>query len=410
MQHLPTNARTTDVKRLACVAEHGRVILRICVKCGRSNNVTRKYCVRCGASLIQPIKKEEPKEVARIPEATQATTRVTTPRAETHKEPPTPKPEGIITSGGLTKPSSIQQDRVRTTEHHVGSTELKKAKDAFHRANQVGVVEEDGEIVETRMLRASEVRELMASMANLQDDTITQEPELTIQPESSPQRTSETGTAPIVTPRAVEEDSTSAKPILAPKAEPEVKPQEEEVEISPKPLPRAMPVMQAKEPIVEVAPSPVAPKPVIKTAAIVQTQEVESKTESPMTRMDDPEYRNDSTLGPMLLNHKIIHNELKQIESELDSVRLKQDAEVQKYHNAAEAKKIHYESLKEQLAQAKQELIDAGKQYYESEDRRKKELTGREKQLKKLQSSISKSEAAIDKRIRELDSKKKKRA
>ncbi len=362
--------------------------------------------MRCGASLIQPIKKEEPKEVARIPEATQATTRETTPRAETHKESPTPRPEGIITSGGLAKPSSIQQDRVRTTEHHVESTELEKAKDAFHRADQVGVVEGDGGIVETRMLRATEVRELMASMVNSREEPTTQEPESMIQAELSPQRTSETGIAPIVTPQLVEEHITSAKPIFAPKAEPEVKPREEEVELSPKPPPRAMPVTQAKESIVEVAPPPVAPEPIIEAATSVQTQEVESKAESPMTGIDDPEYRNDAKLGPLLLNHKIIHNELKQIESELDSVRLQQDAEVQKYHNAAEAKKIHYESLKEQLAQAKQELIDAGKQYYESEDRRKKELSGREKRFKKLQSSISKLEAAIDKRVRELDSKK----
>ncbi len=382
--------------------------------------MTRKYCVRCGASLIQPIKKEEPKEVARIPEATQATTRETTPRVETHKESPTPKPEGIITSSKLVKPSAIQQNRVRTAEHHVGKTELNKAKDAFHRADQAGTEEGHGGIVEPRMLRASEVRELMASMANLQDDTITQEPELTIQPESSPQRAPETGVSPVATPQPVKADITSTESTLVdqpapvsklpPKVEPRIEPREEEVKPTPKPPPQAMPVLQAKKPIAAVAPPPVAPEPVIEAAAIVQTQKVESKTESPMTGIHDSEYRNDSKLGPMLLDHKIIHDKLKQIESELDSVRLQQDAEVQKYHNAAEAKKIHYESLKEQLEQAKQELIDAGKQYYESEDRRKKELAGREKQLKKLQSSISKSEAAIDKRVRELDSKKKKRA
>jgi len=189
-----------------------------------------------------------------------------------------------------------------------------------------------------------------------------------------------------------------------------MEPQGGEDEISPKPPSRAMPALQAKVPIVEVAPTSVAPEPVIKAAAIVQTQEAENKTESPMTRTQDPEYLNDAKLGPMLLDHKIIQNKLKQIESELDSVRLQQDAEVQKYHNAAEAKRIHYESLKEQLGQAKQELIDAGKEYHESENRRKKEVTSREKELKKIHRSISKSEAAIDKRVRELDSKKEKRA
>ena len=362
--------------------------------------------MRCGASLIQPIKKEKPKEVARIPEAAQPTTRETAPRAETHKEPPTPKPEGIITSGGLAKPSSIQQDRVRTTEHHVGKTELNKAKDAFHRADQVGTEEGHGAIVEPRMLRASEVRELMESMVNSREDPITQPPESMVQAELSSQRTSETGIAPVVTPQPVEERITSAKPIFAPKAEPEVKPREEEAKLSPKPPPRAIPVLQAKEPVVEVAPPPVAPERVIEAADIAQTRKAENKTESPIARIHDPKYLNDAKLGPMLLDHKIVHTELKQIESELDSVRLQQDTEVQRYHNAAEAKKIHYESLKEQLSQAKQELIDAGKKYYESEDNRKKEVASREKQLTKLQRSISKIEAAINKRIDELDRKK----
>jgi len=172
------------------------------------------------------------------------------------------------------------------------------------------------------------------------------------------------------------------------------------------PPPQAMPTLQAKEPIAEVAPPPVAPEPVIEAAVNVQTQEVANKTGSPIAKIQDPEYLNDVKLGPMLLDHKIIQNKLKQIESELDSVHLQHDAEVQKYHNAAEAKRIHYESLKEQLSLAKQELIDAGKKYYESENRRKKEVTGREKELKKLNKSISKLEAAIDKRVRELDGKK----
>jgi len=303
--------------------------------------------VRCGASLIQPIKEEESKEVAHIPEATQVKTRETTPMVGTHKESPTSRPEGLITGSRLARPS-------------------------------------------------------------------------TVQPELSPQRTSETVTPPIVTPRPIEEDITNTKHILvdqaapalilAPKAEPRMEPRGGEVELSPKPPPRTMPVLQTRKPIAEVAPPPVAPEPVIEAATIVQIQEVENNTESPIAMIHDPEYRNDSKLGPMLLDHKIIHNELKQIESELDSVRLHQDAEVQRYRDAAEAKKIHYESLKEQLSQAKQELIDAGKKYYESEDCRKKEVVSREKQFKNLLRSISKSEAAIDKRIREIDSKKSKRA
>ena len=369
--------------------------------------------MRCGSSLIQPIKKEEPKEIARIPESRQATTREPIPGAGTHKEAPTPKPEEIITSSKLVRPSGVQQNRMRSTERHVGRTELEKAKEAFNRADQAGTEEGYGGIVEPRMLRASEVRELMASMANLQDETMFQEPELTTQPELPPQKPPETGTPPGVTPQPVERDITSTEPIFAsqptpvsklpPKAEPRMEPQESEIGISPMPPPQAL---QAKEPIEQVVPPPATQEQVIEAAVNVQTQEVATKTGSPIARIQDPEYLNDAKLGPMLLDHKIIQNKLKQIESELGSVRLQHDAEVQKYHNSAEAKRIHYESLKEQLSLAKQELIDAGKEYYSSENRRKKEVTGREKEIKKLHKSISKSEAAIDKRVRELDSKK----
>jgi len=372
--------------------------------------------VRCGASLIQPIKKKEPKNVARSPEAAQATTRETTSSIGAQKEAPTPKPEEIVTSSKLVKPSTIQHNRMRMVERHGGKTELEKAKEAFNRADQAGTDESYGGIVEPRMLRASEVRELMASMANLQDETMFQEPELKTQPELPPQKPPETGIPPAVTPQPIERDITSTEPIFAgqptpvsklpPKAEPRMEPQGSEIGISPMPPPRAIPTQQAKEPTAGVAPPPVAPEPAIEAAVNVSTQEVENIAGSPLARIQDPEYLNDAKLGPMLLNHKIIHNKLMQIESELGSIRSQQDAEVQKYHNAAEAKRIQYESLKGQLNQVKQELIDAGKEYYASENRRKKEVGGREKELKKLRKSISKSETAIDKRVRELDTKK----
>ncbi|NOR38901.1 MAG: hypothetical protein GQ580_04860, partial [Candidatus Thorarchaeota archaeon] len=286
--------------------------------------MTRKYCVRCGASLIQPIKKKKPKEVARTPEAAQATTRETMPSAGTLKEPPTPKPEAIVASAGLTKPSSIQQDRMRTAKRHGGKTELEKAKEAFNRADQAGTDESYGGIVEPRMLRASEVRELMASMANLQDDTITQTPEPIIQPELAPQKPPGTGIPPVVTPQPIERDITSTAPTLAsqptlvskgpPKADPRMGPQGSEIGISPGPPPQAMPALQAKEPVAKVTPPPVAPEPVITAAVNVQTQEVENETGSPVAGIQDPEYLNAAQLGTMMLAHKIIHNNLMQIE------------------------------------------------------------------------------------------------
>ncbi len=64
------------------------------------------------------------------------------------------------------RPSEISKDRVRTAGGAKRKTELEKAREAFDRAENVGIDEATGSgIVESRMLRASEVRELLEQTA-----------------------------------------------------------------------------------------------------------------------------------------------------------------------------------------------------------------------------------------------------
>ncbi|TFH03768.1 MAG: hypothetical protein E4H14_16115 [Candidatus Thorarchaeota archaeon] len=70
------------------------------------------------------------------------------------------------------KPSEVSRDRVRAASSGKRQSELEKAREAFAKAETVGIDEADGSgIIETRLLRASEVRELLEgpSMMATQD-------------------------------------------------------------------------------------------------------------------------------------------------------------------------------------------------------------------------------------------------
>lgn len=128
--------------------------VRTCEKCGKANQPTRKFCIRCGASLLKIEKQKEkaPLPAATAPPVTEATV--------------APKPEPVIAAAEddkWVKPSQVSKDRVRTAGGLTRpKSEFEKAKEAFAKAETVGIEEADGSgIVETRMLRASEVRELL---------------------------------------------------------------------------------------------------------------------------------------------------------------------------------------------------------------------------------------------------------
>lgn len=128
-------------------------LVRTCEKCGKANQPTRKFCIRCGASLI---KKMTPKAA---PETAPTAVAQTPAPAAATAPTPTAKPS---TDDKWVKPSEVSRDRVRVASGSRGKSELEKAREAFAKAETVGIDEADGSgVVESRMLRASEVRELL---------------------------------------------------------------------------------------------------------------------------------------------------------------------------------------------------------------------------------------------------------
>jgi hypothetical protein len=133
--------------------------LRNCEKCGKANEPTRKFCIRCGASLIKSVKPKAPSAPAKpqIPETEKSAAGSSQP-----PQSPASQKASVTTNDKWVKPSEVSKDRVRVVGGSKGKSELEKAREAFAKAETAGIDEADGSgIVESRMLRASEVRELL---------------------------------------------------------------------------------------------------------------------------------------------------------------------------------------------------------------------------------------------------------
>ena len=175
--------------------------MKTCAKCGKANLPTRKYCLRCGASLISA-PKPEPQKAAPAPEPV---------------VPATPSNDvSATTDDKWVRPSEVSTDRVRTSAPKAKS-ELEKAREAFARAEEVGIEEGDEGIVETRMLRASEVRELLESAAEYES----QPPPMPAQPEVTEPGVPPQPDAPTMpTPKDLEEGILGAQSSLVDKPAP----------------------------------------------------------------------------------------------------------------------------------------------------------------------------------------------
>ena len=134
--------------------------MRQCTNCGKANQPTRKFCIRCGAKLVAP-KKRASSKPAIAPRAGTVTTgkKVEVSRTEAATQP---EKMSVSTEDRWVKPSEVSRDRVRHGRKRAKrKSEMEKAMEAFSRADAIGIEEEGMGVVETRMLRASDVRELM---------------------------------------------------------------------------------------------------------------------------------------------------------------------------------------------------------------------------------------------------------
>jgi hypothetical protein len=119
--------------------------------------------MNCGASLIAYGRKQEDKRRYSV---------LSPSRILTKKKPVFTPAKGdvkpwddfdISTDDNFVKPSEIIRDRIRSVSvRRSAESELEKAKHAFAKADSVGIDESGTGVIETRMLRASEVQELLS--------------------------------------------------------------------------------------------------------------------------------------------------------------------------------------------------------------------------------------------------------
>jgi len=365
--------------------------MRTCPKCGRANQPTRKYCIRCGGNLLSV--EQKPKTIS------SPTPAPVTPEAEV-VQPPTAAPEEarVTNNDEWVKPSQVSPDRVRTGDGvSKPKSEMEKAKEIFAKADGAGIEDTEGAIIEPRMLRASEVQELMGEMESQKETSAappSSPPPAASTPPPTVSRTPPAATPPPAAPpsAAPAKPEPSAPTAPAPRVEPAPKP------VAPRPK---MPDIPTK------APSTIAPPP--QPAAKVTSTPLPD-IESVLSTLPDRNYRQDPMIQGIVNDLTNLHTELAQFISDLDNVRTRLESEVRDYWNVAEVKRIHFESIEEQFRLAKREWNDSTKVYQQAAKRMSNELSSREKRIKDIQKRIKKTEGNIGKRAKELDKYKEKQA
>ena len=372
--------------------------MRTCQSCGKANNPIRKYCTRCGKSLLQA-KEEKP---APVPTSVVTETPIPDVQAPTDQYTRSDQVEAT-TDDEWVRPSQVSRDRVRSGSATKPKSEMEKAREAFARAEGVGIDEADGSgIVETRMLRASEVRELMGDGATITDPT--PPPARTVPsgasappPTAPPVASTPIPTQPPTTPSpAAAPPETSPSPPTEPATQPPAQSAATPAPAANAPAPAATHVPPAATPK-PAAPTPAAPSIPVKpptpapTPAPVATapSSVSIDTKVPeieeiLSRVTEPEDLQDSKVKDLVGNLTTLHTELRTVKEDLANVAGRLDEFVRSCQNDAEVKRIHYESLVEQERFAKQEYESAKKEFDRVDKRRKKEVSNLENKVLKV--------------------------
>jgi len=201
--------------------------LRTCEKCGKANQPTRKFCIRCGGSLLKKSKATPaPAPVAQAPVA---------PVAPVVETPVAPQPTSPTkTEDQWVKPSEVSRDRIRVAGGTKQLSELEKARAAFAKAETVGIDEPGGSgIIETRMLRASEVKELLEGPGMMDTGGEVPAPTMMEGSEPLPPEAAEMMTPSMPTSAQIEESILGSRSVFVDKdPEPEAPPMQPEPEVS----------------------------------------------------------------------------------------------------------------------------------------------------------------------------------
>ncbi|NWF95735.1 MAG: zinc-ribbon domain-containing protein [Candidatus Thorarchaeota archaeon] len=409
-----------------------------CVSCGKANQPTRKFCIRCGASLLKT------GAVSEAP-ASSASVRITTKTdsvetLRTSGDAVSPEKLSVTTGDKWVRPSQVARDRLRIGQRHTEKTELEKAREAFAIADKTDP--------EQRMLRASELRDLAVSArsASVPEPRVVTEPQLAI---SEPARTPSTpvGVRPVasepartpstpvgVKPVVPESTRTSLQAVAIKASGPEhTTPSYSDggTGISVSPPGQSGPTMarlvadtppepslssRKSEGLAEAPAIHIIPKtaPMGASSSRSLTDYVATGTEQPTPRTPSvgvpypsvatvSKYSDDSRIREIESDIAHFTDQHRQLEAELERIRSSLDKEMERYSAAAEAKRIRVENLEEDLRRAKAEWSDADKDYRRIRSRRDKEVAEALKRVDEQMKRIKNAEMAKEKRIREIE-------
>jgi len=344
--------------------------------------VTRKYCTRCGASLLKVAEEKTAKPSAAIPEVGRVTTGASLKKAEEVEEPLFSTVASESDEERTVHASEVSQDRMRTADRHMEKTEYERAQETFASSENASPDE--------RSLRASELRGL---------DTDTDE----LAPPESAMGEFEAEPAHVEQKEGKEVVKQILERVKAAEARAKTEaPLEEtrlEVEEEPASFETTEPVAPAERPsdtLFTSAPKAMATESYAQPSRPMVSAAVEDQVRDDKIRVFDSDI-------------KAFNIERQQLQSEHDKLQGRLDEEVERYRTVAETKRIRAEGIERELRGAKQEYDDANKEYKNVDSRRKKELSDAEKRISEVDKRVKKAEEGKEKRIRDLEKERQKR-
>jgi hypothetical protein len=327
-----------DIRRL--------INLKICEKCGKANDVTRKYCTRCGASLIKKDQTEKPP--------------VEAPSDVSHAEAMHPSAREGPSSLTSAVPEEIaMEDSVPETREDVSPPPVVDEMPPLSEENDMPSTETIDEEKGKETVRDILAR-VKAAEARAQEETITYPPE-----------------ADSETPIEEEEPHEEVEAPVTEETETEV---EETHEEEPEPEPSPIIVQEEHVPV---------SKPAVSAAAIEPAK-------------DEKIRLIESDIKSYTIEHQ-------QLQAEFNKLKSRLDEEVERYHVAAETKRTRAEGIERELRLAKKEHDDASKEHKNADNRRKKELSDAEKRIREVEKRMQKAQEAKDKRIEDIEKERRKR-
>jgi hypothetical protein len=321
--------------------------LKICAKCGKANDVTRKYCTRCGASLIKKEAEIEPPPVE-APQEVSGEEVISPPSDEQHVRPSSMVPEEVAMEGTVIE-----------TEEEVSAPPV---------SDEVSIPPEEEEMPSPETVDEEKgretIKEILAKVRAAEALTHGEK----VAPPSE---------AAIETPEDEEEFFEEVEAPAAKEIETEV---EETYEKEPEPQPLLIASGEEYTPVAKPAVSMAAAEPAKDEKIRVVESDIKAYT----------------------IEHQQLHSEYDKLKSRLDE-------EVGRYHVAAETKRTRAEGIDRELRLAKKEYDDAKKEHKNAENRRKKELSDAEKRIHDVEKRMQKAQEAKDKRIEEIEKERRKR-